>query len=93
MIIRRTQRADQEFREAADFLIERNPAAARAFAEAIDGAYRNLLQNPKFGRLTDRSPVRQLVLSTFPYKIFYRIEDDALVILSIFHTSRNPEHE
>ncbi len=93
MKIRRAARANREFQEAADFLIERNPAAARAFAEAIDTAYRNLRDNPKLGRETDEPPTRQLVLSTFPYKIFYEIEGDTLVILSIFHTSRKPEHE
>ncbi len=90
MKLRLTTPALHEYREAAEFLIEKNPHAARVFSETMETAFQNLRANPKLGRTTDNPPVRQLVLSNFPYKLFYETRNDTIVILSIFHTSRNP---
>jgi len=36
------------------------------------------------------SPVHRKVISRFPYNIFYRVDDKAIVILSIAHQNRKP---
>jgi len=33
----------------------------------------------------------RIALKRFPYCIDFRLRDDTVVVLSIFHTSRNPE--
>jgi len=36
------------------------------------------------------TPVHRKVISRFPYNIFYRVDDKAIVILSISHQHRKP---
>ena len=36
------------------------------------------------------TPVHRKVISKFPYNIFYRVDDKAIVILSISHQHRKP---
>ena len=36
------------------------------------------------------APVHRKVISRFPYNIFYRVDDNAIVILSISHQHRKP---
>ncbi len=91
MKIRLTSRANREFQQAADFLIERNPSVARQFATTLELAFQNLRDNPKMGHKTDDETVRVLVLTSIPFKIFYEIDVDTITILSIFHSSRKPE--
>ncbi len=90
MKIRLSSEANHDIQQAADFLIARNPAAARQFVDTIDLAFKNLRDNPRMGRKTDDEPAYILVLSSIPYKIIYEIDGDTISILSIFHTSRNP---
>ena len=91
MKLRVTTPARREYQEAANYLIEHSPPAARQFVEIIEAAFRNLRDNPNMGRKVDEKGVRALVLSSVPYKIFYRIDGDTIMVASIFHTSREPE--
>ena len=92
MKLRRSARANREFAQAADYLIEQNPAAARRFAAAIELALRNIQEHPKIGTVTNAGSgqYRQYTLSNYPYKIFYRLESDTIFIISIFHTAQDP---
>ena len=92
MKIVRSSRANREFVAAANYLIEESPAAARGFADAIESALTNIQNHPEIGSLTNykAGPYRQYTLTNFPYKIFYRFENDTIYIASIFHTAQDP---
>jgi plasmid stabilization system protein ParE len=45
------------------------------------------------GRETERPGVRALVISMLPYVCVYRLEQDAVVLLHIFHTSQDRDKE
>jgi plasmid stabilization system protein ParE len=34
--------------------------------------------------------VRRAVVKRFPYVVYYEVETDRIVIISVFHSSRNP---
>jgi plasmid stabilization system protein ParE len=34
--------------------------------------------------------VREAVVSRFPFCVYYRVKSDRLVVIAVFHTSRNP---
>ena len=38
-----------------------------------------------------RGEVRRALVMRFPYAVFFTIESDRIVVLTIMHTSRNPE--
>lgn len=48
---------------------------------------------PLIGRLSARPETRELGVSHFPLLVVYRITNDTIEILTIFHTSRNPKHK
>jgi plasmid stabilization system protein ParE len=35
--------------------------------------------------------VREAPVHRFPYCVYYRVESNAIVVISVFHTARNPE--
>ena len=35
--------------------------------------------------------IRWVLCENFPYKVFYTIEQEQIVILAVYHTSRDPE--
>jgi plasmid stabilization system protein ParE len=35
--------------------------------------------------------VRRMIVSRFPYAVFYRVEADRIVVLAVLHTARDPE--
>lgn len=48
-----------------------------------------LRRMPLLGRLAARSEIRILAPARYPYRIYYTIQSDTVVILHIRHTSRD----
>ena len=49
-----------------------------------------LEQHPYAGQSTDLPGVRRLVVSPYPYLIFYRVTDDEVIVQRVRHTARRP---
>jgi plasmid stabilization system protein ParE len=77
---------------AIEYLGERNPRAAAATAEAIFQAIDRLaardFEGPERELRTTRERVRSWPVR--PYRIYYRWEEDTLVVLRIHHSARRP---
>jgi toxin ParE1/3/4 len=94
MKLRFTPRAAQDLAGIADYIGERNPAAARYVRTAILHSLQNLVWFPQVGRAQAVKGVRKLV-TRYPYLIYYTIDEAAqeIVILAIQHPAREREHE
>ena len=92
MKIQLSIRAGAELEQAVQYLYEQNPIAATSLADAIDLTFEHLMANPRVGRVlkTKSGLYHAHPIKGFPYRIFYRIEGDQILIASIFHTARNP---
>lgn len=90
MKVRYTPRALADREAIFAYLDARNPSAARKVVGLIVQRAESLRHAPRKGRLTDRSGIRTLWVAPYPYRIFYRIDGDTVVILHIRHTSRRP---
>jgi plasmid stabilization system protein ParE len=81
--------AQDELSEAAAWYENRQPGLGEAFlnelAEAIDHAARHPEQHPIALR-----DVRRALLRRFPYAVYYRIRNQSLVVLAVFHARRKP---
>ena len=42
------------------------------------------------GQATERFGQRRLIVSPYPYVVFYRVRDDEVIIQRIRHTARRP---
>jgi plasmid stabilization system protein ParE len=95
MRVRFTETAYGELGDIHSFLVQLNPIAARAAVARIESTARQIGMFPYMGRVKYRQNVRMFPVRRFPYLIFYTIEADEVVILSIRHAARRrpPETE
>jgi toxin ParE1/3/4 len=49
-----------------------------------------LLRHPRAGQLTSNGRLRRLVVSPYPYLIFYEATEDQIVIHGVRHAARRP---
>lgn len=64
--------------------------AAIRTAERIEEAVSHLAAHPAMGRRGRVPGTRELVVSGTPYVVPYRVRDDVVEILALFHASRAP---
>jgi toxin ParE1/3/4 len=72
----------------ASYIARDNPAAAAKVVTAIEEAVQNLTRFPALGRPGRVPGTRELVVPDTPYIIPYRIRNDAVEILRVFHAAR-----
>ena len=84
-----TNRADAEFMRAIQRYNEKVPGLGDRFRLTIFSAFDQIAGRPEsFPRITGE--IRRAVIQVFPFVVHFQVEGDQIVILSVFHTSRNP---
>ena len=79
----------EEYREATLYYVERDPALALRFVEAVEDAIRRIVESPERWRVLDED-VRRCLTRVFPYGVLYTIEPDFILIIAVMHCSREP---
>jgi toxin ParE1/3/4 len=82
--------AEREANEAYDWYEEREPGLGGKFRNAIKRGIDSISTNPLRYPVVFGTRVRHAVIRDFPFRIIFSIEGESLVILAIFHDSRNP---
>jgi toxin ParE1/3/4 len=90
MKVRYTLRAFAERERIFEYLDARNAEAARAVVGLIKQRIEQLGEQPYKGRRTNRPGIYTLWITPYRYRVFYRIDDDEVVVIRIRHTSRRP---
>jgi toxin ParE1/3/4 len=90
MIVRFTRRAETDLAQIFDYVAALSPEGARNVASSLREAIRVIGDHPLSGRKTQRPMVFVKIVPRYPYKIFYRLRDDAIDIVHIRHASRRP---
>ena len=88
VVLRRA--AEKEFGDAIAWYEAGRAGLGREFRAAIEEYFQRIAGNPEWFPAV-RGEVRRAVVRRFPFVIHFLIEKERLVILSIFHTSRQPE--
>ena len=84
-----TTAAASDLEKIADYLFERTPQnAARLIREICDAAFA-LRIYPNRGRPGKKSGTRELVLSSLPYVVVYKIAGEVLYIARILHGAQD----
>lgn len=87
------ERAVADLTAIRAYIAEHNPKAARDVAQKIRKTVVHLEKHPHLGRPTDFDDIREMSVPRTPYLIPYRVKDDRIEILCVFHTSRDrPEN-
>lgn len=80
--------AEKELEEALDWYNDISPSLSNQFFSAFELSIKIALDFPEIYPV--RFGCRTIVLTRFPYLIFYLVQADELVVLAIFHGYRNP---
>jgi plasmid stabilization system protein ParE len=89
-----TDEALKDLDAIADWLTVHYPSVAPAVERRIRSVVAHIARWPESSRRTAKRPgVRAMPLGRYPYKIFYRVTDDAVEILHIHHSARQPWDE
>jgi addiction module RelE/StbE family toxin len=89
MLVRWTEQAVEDLRAIREFIERDSPRYGRLVAERIFEATFRLETFPYSGRVVPevgREEIRELVVGD--YRIVYRVQTDAAVLLTIFRSSR-----
>jgi len=87
--LRWTRPALADLVEAQNYIARDNPAAAEAVAQRVWDAAKRLCDNPEIGRQGHVQGTREWPVNQTPYLIVYRVKDDAVEILRVWHGRRN----
>ena len=88
MRVRWLRRALRNLDEEAEHIARDNPDAAARRVQRIAAAVEQLTSYPAAGRIGRVPGTRELVVTSTPYIVPYRVHGDAVEILRVFHTSR-----
>lgn len=87
--LRWTRPALADLVEAQNYIARDNPAAAEAVAQRVWDAAKRLCDNPEIGRQGHVQGTREWPVSQTPYLIVYRVKNDAVEILRVWHGRQN----
>jgi addiction module RelE/StbE family toxin len=90
MKVRYTPRAFADREAIYDYIEKRSPQGAQNVQLAIAQAIRSLASHPRLGRHTDWPGIYELIVPRRPYKVYYRIERDEVLIVHIRDSRRRP---
>jgi toxin ParE1/3/4 len=79
--------------DIAEYIAQESPQAASQAVEAIETQVNLLASQPALGRPGRVLGTRELVISKTHYLVPYRIKNNTVEILRVFHTSRRPPNK
>lgn len=82
--------ADAELDEAAAWYAERSKGVAAEFVRVIDAAFSAIQRNPLEFPVVYRE-IRRAVVRRFPYTVLFTESAEEIVVLSVFHSRRDPK--
>jgi len=82
--------AEKEFDDSITYYENERAGLEKEFRATVEEYFQRILENPEWFPKV-RGEVRRAVVRRFPFAIHFLVETDRIVILSVFHTSRNPE--
>ena len=90
MHIKWLRKALQNLDQEAEYIPLENPQAAKLIVKKITQTVNALKENPALGKAGRIVGTRELIIANTPYLIPYRIKNNSIEILRVFHCSRKP---
>jgi plasmid stabilization system protein ParE len=91
MRLRLTTRAHRDLVGIASYIEQENPLAVGNVVGRIEASLNIIAQMPMIGRKSVRPGTREFPVHGLPLLIVYRATSEAVEVLTIFHTSRDPK--
>lgn len=81
--------ASAEFLEASSWYENKRSGLAAEFTAEIDRCVTLASEKPLQFAVVHKD-IRRVIANRFPYGVYYRVEQQRIVVLAVFHSSRNP---
>lgn len=88
LVIRR--QAENHIAEAFDWYEEQRAGLGNEFVLSIEATIRLIENNPLIFQARYKN-IRIALAPRFPYGIFYFIDKNKIIVIAVFHLSRNPK--
>jgi len=82
--------AEEDIKASVDFYADAGEELKIRFVEQLNNSFRTILKNP-YACPKVKNQIRKFILSDFPFNIYFIDQTEALYILAVFHTMRNPK--
>jgi plasmid stabilization system protein ParE len=82
--------ARQEFSDAADWYDRQRGGLGDRFVDEILSFIDRICEQPTSFPVV-KNDVRQAIVRKYPFSILYQILDNRVVVLAVFHSSRDPQ--
>ena len=87
------QAAEADVAEAAQWYNQRQPGLGEKFIREVDRAIARVLENPfAFPVILRRHEVRRVLTKRFPYRIFFSLKGEVVVVHAVLHGHRDDRH-
>jgi len=81
--------AELDLAEAKKWYDDRREGLGDEFLEKVETAFQTIQRMPLVPRIIF-SGLRRMLLRRFPYAVFYRVTDERITVVAVYHTSRDP---
>ena len=82
--------AETDIEEAATWYEKQRKGLGDEFLDEVLSAFETILDNPHMYAVVHRH-TRRAIIHRFPFGIYYRIEEESLVVVAVMHGSRHPK--
>ncbi len=90
MRVRYTLPALAELDALLDYVAARSPQGAARVQARLKTFIELLSSHPLIGTRTEDPAIRRLVVTPYPYLVFYEVAEDEITIHSVRHSARDP---
>jgi toxin ParE1/3/4 len=90
LTLRFDDNALDDLKQIKSYLADRSPTGAERVRSHIMHAIDSLTDFPFLGKMTDEPRARILVMSKYPYLVFYSVVKSEVVVLHVRHAARGP---
>jgi len=85
--------AEADIMKAAVWYEDRERGLGLEVTSSIHAAIDRALKDPEaFPQLRESPQVRRVLAQRFPYRVFYIVRPDALVVFAVLHAARHERH-
>ena len=82
-------RAERHLKQAFEWYEDKRVGLGDEFTAAVEETLKVVADNPFAFQIQHRD-VRRALTRRFPFGVFFRVRTDRIVVVSVFHSSRNP---
>jgi toxin ParE1/3/4 len=81
--------AEEDLARAKKWYDDKRDGLGVEFLEEVDEAFESIRRMPLVSRILF-ADLRRMLVRRFPYAVFYRVTEDRITVVAVYHTSRDP---